>query len=246
MRGELSSQLTSPGSSGTFYLLLQLTDSALPIGAYSHSWGLEAAVQAGQLRDRAGVQQYLLGVLHMGLAPTEGRACAFAHRLSRLGSESGVEKLQQQLQATRWAAEPRQASLDLGKRLAQLAERTWGISVPKAEGDPLHHSVVFGWICAQAGIGLEDTLRAFLFSSLTGLVSAAVRLVPLGHTEGQSLLAQLYEPIEAVVHQEILPVVKRAERPNLSPSWPALGSFTLLQERDCQVHQQLYSRLFQS
>jgi urease accessory protein len=106
--------------------------------------------------------------------------------------------------------------------------------------------VVFGWICAQAGIGLEDTLRAFLFSSLTGLVSAAVRLVPLGHTEGQSLLAQLYEPIEAVVHQEILPVVKRAERPNLSPSWPALGSFTLLQERDCQVHQQLYSRLFQS
>jgi len=153
-----------------------------------------------------------------------------------------VEKLQQHLQATRWAAEPRRASLDLGKRLAQLAERTWGISVPQAAGEPWHHPLAFGWICAQAGIGLEDTLRAFLFASLTGWVSAAVRLVPLGHTEGQSLLAQLYEPIETVVQQEILPVIRRDPPLN----WPALSSFAPLNERDCQAHQQLYSRLFQS
>ncbi len=242
MRGESSSQVTSQGPGSAFYFLLQLTDSALPIGAYSHSWGLEAAVQAGRLRDRAGVQQYLLGVLHRSLAPLEGRACGLAHRLVQVGSPSGVEKLQQHLQATRWAAEPRRASLDLGKRLAQLAERTWGISVPKVEGDPLHHPLAFGWICAQAGIGLEDTLRAFLFASLTGWVSAAVRLVPLGHTEGQSLLAQLYEPIETVVQQEILPVIRRDPPLN----WPALSSFAPLNERDCQAHQQLYSRLFQS
>ena len=242
MRGEPFSQLASRGSSSALYFLLQLTDSALPIGAYCHSWGLETAVQAGQLRDRVGVQQYLLGVLHMSLAPTEGRACALAHRLAQAGSPSGVEKLQRQLQATRWAAEPRQASLDLGKRLAQLAERTWGISVPQAVGEPWHHPLAFGWICAQAGIGLEDTLRAFLFASLTGWVSAAVRLVPLGHTEGQSLLAQLYEPIETVVQQEILPVIRRDPPLN----WPALSSFAPLNERDCQAHQQLYSRLFQS
>ncbi len=246
MPAQPTSQPVSLRFSGAFYLLLQLTDSALPIGSYSHSWGLEAAVQAGHLRDRAGVQQYLLGILYMSLAPFEGRACALAYRLAQSGSQSGVQELHRHLQATRWAAEPRQASLDLGKRLAQLAERTWGIPVPKPEGEPLHHPLVFGWICAQAGIGLEDTLRAFLFSSLTGWVSAAVRLVPLGHTEGQSLLAQLHKPIESALQQEILPIAKQIERPKIPLDYPALSSFTPLQERDCQAHQQLYSRLFQS
>ncbi|MEN9225742.1 MAG: urease accessory UreF family protein [Thermostichus sp. HHBFW_bins_43] len=228
------------GASGAFYLLLQLTDSALPIGAYSHSWGLETAVQAGWLRDRAEVQQYLLGVLHMSLAPFEGRACGLAYRLAQSGSPLGLRELHQHMQATRWAAEPRQASLDLGKRLAQLAGRTWGIPVPNPDGEPLHHPLVFGWIGAHGGMGLEDTLRAYLFSSLTGWVSAAVRLVPLGHTEGQSLLAQLHAPIEAALQQEILPKMGDPF------SSPALASFAPLQERDAQAHQQLYSRLFQS
>ncbi|MEN9203076.1 MAG: urease accessory UreF family protein [Thermostichus sp. DG_1_6_bins_120] len=219
---------------GTFYLLLQLTDSALPIGAYSHSWGLEAAVQAGRLRSRAAVQQYLLGVLHLSLAPCEGKACGLAYLRAQQGSPTELRDVQAQLEAMRWAAEPRQASLDLGKRLAQLAERTWGIPPPTPAG--LHHCLVFGWVCAAANLTLEDTLRAYLFSALSGWVSAAVRLVPLGHSDGQALLASLYEPIEQVLQQEILP--------NLDP--PLLSNFAPLQERDCQVHQRLYSRLFQS
>ncbi|MFQ3613288.1 MAG: urease accessory UreF family protein [Cyanobacteriota bacterium] len=226
-------------SSGAFYLLLQLTDSALPIGAYSHSWGMETAVQAGHLRDRAGVLQYLLGVLHLSLAPGEGKACGLAYLRAQEESAAELRDLQAQLNATRWATEPRQASLDLGKRLAQLAERTWGIPPPTHAGEGLHHCLVFGWVCAAAGVGLEEALRAYLFSALVGWVSAAVRLVPLGHSDGQAILASLYEPIERVLQREILP--------NLNPELGSqLGGFAPLQERDCQAHQQLYSRLFQS
>lgn len=235
----MPSKPTSFRSSGAFYLLLQLTDSALPIGAYSHSWGIETAVQAGYLRERAGLQQYLLGVLHLSLAPGEGKACGLAYLRAQKGSAAELRDLQAQLKATRWATEPRQASLDLGKRLAQLAERTWGIQPPTHAGEELHHCLVFGWVCAAAGVGLEDTLRAYLFSTLAGWVSAAVRLIPLGHSEGQAVLASLYEPIEQVLQREILP--------NLNSGLGSrLGGFAPLQERDCQAHQQLYSRLFQS
>jgi urease accessory protein len=221
--------------------LLQLTDSSLPIGSYSHSWGLETAVQDNRLQTAEQVKEYLLGLLHFTLAPQEAGACGLAHRYSQIPDPAALAALQQRLNAARWAEEPRRASLDLGKRLQQLAAKTWQLSCPVAAGRSaeagLHHCLVFGWICGQGGVSRQETIKAYLFTSLTGLVSAAVRLVPLGHTEGQQILATLHTAV-----LQVLPLCD-AEDPTAEGG---ISSFAPLQERDCQRHQQLYSRLFQS
>jgi urease accessory protein len=79
------------------------------------------------------------------------------------------------------------------------------------------------------------TVRAYLLGAATNLVSAAVRLVPLGHTQGQQAIACLHAEIEAVLPRCLL-----------ATDLTAIASFALLQERDCQRHRHLYTRLFQS
>lgn len=217
-------------------LLLQLSDSALPIGAFSHSWGLETAIQAERLQTATQVSAYLQGILTTAIAPLEGRACVLAHRCGVSRQDRLFWQLHHRLSATRWAPEPRQASLALGHRLAQLSPQVWGIQCPEPM-DPStspgpHHCLAFGWIAAQGGLGQRETVQAYLFSTITGLVSAVVRLVPLGHTQGQQILAQMQMPILEQV-------------PRCLGSDPLAG-FAPLQERDCQAHRQLYSRLFQS
>ena len=213
--------------------LLQLADSALPIGSYSHSWGLETAVQDASLTTAAQLVDRLRGLLHQAIAPQEGAACVLAHRYYRQDNSTAFIQLQLELTATRWSSEPLKASLDLGLRLNRWAQTTWGLACP--ETNAIHHCAAFGWLCAAAGLSEKDTVRAYLLGAIGNLVSAAVRLVPLGHSQGQQVLAQLHEEIAIVIPQCI-----KVSGPEY------LQAFAPLQERDCQVHRTLYSRLFQS
>ncbi|MEM9567316.1 MAG: urease accessory UreF family protein [Cyanobacteria bacterium P01_E01_bin.34] len=219
--------------------LLQLSDSALPIGSYSHSWGLETAVQADRLRSATQVAEYLKGLLCQAIAPQEGSACVLAHRYGCDANSAGFQALQLELTAARWATEPLNASLQLGNRLTRWARSTWGLSCPESDSatstGSLHHCAVYGWLCAQAGLTEVETVRAYLLGSLTSLVSAAVRLVPLGHSQGQQVLATMHGEIAIVI-----PICLAVESPD------SLHSFAPVLERDCQAHRTLYSRLFQS
>ena len=228
--------------------LLQVSDSALPIGSYSHSWGLETAVQQNRLTSATEVNHYVTGLLHQAIAPQEGMACLFAHRYSTSNNTSGFLQLQLDSTAARWASEPLRASLELGHRLNRWAQSTWKLSCPSPNiGQEsfvseipsndlyLHHCAAFGWLCGLAGVGEAETVRAYLLGSVTNLVSAAVRLVPLGHSEGQQILAALHPEIATAI-----PDILSGQSPN------QLQAFAPLLERDCQTHRSLYSRLFQS
>ncbi len=206
--------------------LLQLCDSAFPIGSYSHSWGLETWIQRGQLSNAAQVEEAIQVLLKTSIAPQDGAVCALAHR--HCDDIAVLKQIDSLLTASRWPVELSKASQSLGARLRDL------FPAHPFPLDSTHHCLVFGWLTARLGIPLADAVQAYLYSAVNSLVSASVRLVPLGHTQGQKILFALHPDIE-----KLLPGCVGAQQEEI-------GSFALMHEWASDEHQRLYSRLFQS
>jgi len=227
-----------PGS--VLLTLIHLSDSALPIGGFSHSWGLETWCQSGLLANSDSVFACVRELLRMSVAPQDGRACALAHQFAQQNDLSNFSTLNAHLTASRWTDEPREASLKLGARFLKLSAASSIVSnLNGLDLARIHHCAAFGWVCAIAGVSAADAVAAYLYTSCMAMVSASVRLIPLGQTEGQVVLARLRVEVENVVDQCLFGRNGALELDDIS-------SFAPMHEQACVEHQSLYSRLFQS
>ncbi len=123
----------------------------------------------------------------------------------------------------------------MGKRLLRLASAT-GMLPVEQECFPsdVHHCAAFGWVASATANPVADTVSAFLYSSCASLVSASVRLIPLGQTDGQKTLSELRPYIEVI------------SADCLQRDLAQVGAFAPLHEWASVNHETLYSRLFQS
>jgi urease accessory protein len=180
--------------------MLQVADSALPIGATAHSFGLETLVAEGVLtvdRLEAYFGDYLqeAGVL-------EATFCRAAHQLffpttGEFPLSRWLE-LNQRLSALKPAREVRAGSSALGRRLLQLAIglNDWpsikiALSAAQDHDTDLHHCTAFGLVGAALGLTDQTTALAYLHQSLAGLISACQRLLPLGQSQAGRILWDL-------------------------------------------------------
>jgi urease accessory protein len=185
--------------------LCQLTDSAFPIGAFAHSFGLESYVARGLVHSAMGLEEFISNTLLHALAPSDGVACVAVYRAED-GWEEVVRELAQRLTAMKTVREFRQASRALGIRLLRMATQI--LALPRAarylaaiEAKTLdgHLSLAYGAVCRDLEWPLPPALAAWFRQSCAALVSVGARLIPLGQTEGQALLARLGTPVlEAV------------------------------------------------
>jgi urease accessory protein len=168
-----------------FLQLLHLADSALPVGAAAHSFGLEGLVaendlEAGDLFDF--FQVYL---------EEAGRVEAvFVYAGYDASSPRQWQWLNEWMSAMKPARETRAASLRLGKRLAGLAAEAFAIP-SQYTTDPVHFSLIFGHVGRRIGSTRDEVAAAYLHQSLAGLISACQRLLPLGQSDAATLLWQL-------------------------------------------------------
>lgn len=224
--------------------LLQLSDSALPIGGYTHSWGLEAAIATGHARDAASLERWVRAWLFHALGPLEGVILATSCRAA--ASEDWKTLAQANGILTASVAPPsiRAASREMGEQLLGLAS-TWVWSrdgVTRFESAApdgrdwrrWNHAVVFGALGAIAGGSPHETLLAYFHQAVVGLIGAGVRAIPVGHTHGQQILAYLHEEIVDLAATLV-------DRP-----LDAAGTGCPYYEVLCDEQTRLYSRLFRS
>lgn len=228
--------MTESSSIESQLTLLQLADSAIPIGGYSHSWGLETWIQNEVITDACTAREAIFQLLSRSIATQDGIACGIAHRFCLGGQPERMHDLNQLLTASKWSKEIFQASIRMGHRLLKLALETNLVSSLRSldSAREYHHSIVFGWLAACADASELSTLSAYLQSSSNGLISACVRLIPLGHTDGQRITVAM-RPL----------IVKLAQQCSQKQQ-DDISSFIPMHEAATLAHETLYSRLFQS
>jgi len=216
--------------------LLWLASPALPVGGFSYSEGLEAAVDAGIVHDEASAGDWLLNQLELVQARAELPVAAAAHAAAQALDGARLAALNAWVLQTRETAESLQQAQQMGRSLLAWMQ---GL-MPEAPALPLLKAlkpapswpVVMGAAAASRGAALEPALQAIAFGWAENLMQAAVRCVPLGQTSGQRLLARLVQAIP----QAVAAALAAPEPMAFAPLLGVLGA----------RHETQYSRLFRS
>ena len=212
-----------------------------PIGAYSYSHGIEWAVEAGQVRDRDSLVEWLEADLRYGSGRNEAILLREAWRYTADPSRKKLLRVAELASALRGTAElALESSQQAAACLATLREvwpdraLDWLAQALSEHKIQPALSVVLGVGAARQGIPTRLVLSAFLQSYVANLVSAGVRLIPLGQTDGQLAIAQL--------EHTVLTASGEAEEATIDD----LGSAAVMVDLASMLHETQYTRLFRS
>lgn len=223
--------------------LMWLASPALPVGGFSYSEGLEAAVDAGIVTTGEQVADWLHGQLWLSQARGDLAVLAQAIPAWRSGDLARACELNGWVLRTRDTAELRQQTQQMGRSLLEWLRQlpAWpGMSeavqshILAMQPWPPTWPVAFALAAAQTAAPVRDCLLAGAFGWAENMVQAAIKAVPLGQTAGQRILARLVQAIPAAVdHALHLP---DDQRQAFTPMLAILSA----------QHETQYSRLFRS
>ena len=226
-------------ASDPLYRLLAWLSPAYPVGAFSYSHGVETAVEEGLIKDRASLVGWLDSVLRRGTGAVDGALFAAGWRAASAGDWPSFDAVAERAAAWRGTAEMALESRQQGGSFLSITRTAW----PHQALDEAHRRlegelalpVAVALAAAVHGIALEQALTGYLQSFTANLISAALRAVPLGQTDGQVALAAL----ESAVHDTAQAAVAVESLDDVGTATPLLDWCSLR-------HEIQYTRLFRS
>jgi urease accessory protein len=201
--------------------LLQLASPTLPVGAYSYSQGLEAAIEAGYVSNEESARLWIADVLELSMAPMEAQVL-------RAQIANPTQERNDFFVATRETAELRAETLQMGQALSRLLGE---LRITVSIHDPAYPTA-YAIAARHWEIEPGEALVAYLWSWLENQVMAAVKAVPLGQTSGQRILLELGSRLQGLAETRL----PESSWRNFAPALAYLSS----------RHETQYSRLFRS
>ena len=221
------------------YRLLAWLSPAYPIGAFSYSHGIETAVEEGLVKDRASLVAWLESVLLGGTGAVDGALFAAAWRAAEARDWTGFDAVAERAAAWRGTSEMALESRQQGGSFLSITRTAWPHEALDAAHQRLRGElglpVAVALAAAVHGIALEQALGGYLHAFTANLISAALRTVPLGQSDGQLALAGLERAVNAA-----------AERAMVAHSLDDVGTSTPLLDWCSLKHETQYTRLFRS
>jgi urease accessory protein len=220
------------------YRLMTWLSPSFPVGAFSYSSGLEWAVEAGDIVDAASLGDWLAAMLADGSGFCDAVFLAQSHRATLVGDDSNLREVAELAAAFVPSRERHLETLAQGRAFIDIARAAWNAdgfdrSVACC-GGAIVYPVAVGLVSAAHTIPLPLTLHAFLHALASNWISAGARLVPLGQTDSQRVLAALEVVVEATAVRAC------------AASLDDLGSATFRADLASLRHETQYTRLFRS
>lgn len=233
-----SEPVSAVADHAALFRLMTWFSPSFPVGAFSYSSGIEWAVEAGDVTDAKTLQDWLSCMLSDGAGFCDAVFLAHAYRNSLEGAQPALSDVAELAAAFVPSRERHLETMSQGRAFIEIARQTW----PCAALDRLlglgltdiAYPVAIGVVSAGHAAPLESTMHAFLHALTANWISAGVRLIPLGQTDGQRVLAGL----ETAIRQTAC----RA----LQASLDELGSATFRADIAGMRHEAQYTRLFRS
>lgn len=218
------------------YQLMSWLSPSYPVGAYTYSHGIEYAVDAGWVETAGDTKEWVTHIVTDGDGHTDAVLLAHAYRAA--DDETALAELLEFANAFIPTKELAMESTNQGGAFLDITEQAWPCGaldrLRKVADGPVPYPIGVGVSAAGQIVPLKETAHAYLHAFAANMVSAAVRLIPLGQTDGQLITASL---------ATIIPkVVKSALETGLDD----LATNTFLADIGSMKHETQYTRLFRS
>src|SRR5436189_3721385 len=225
-------------NSAALYRLMAWLSPSYPVGAFSYSSGIEWAVEAGDIKDADTLRRWLAVVIGEGGGCCDAVFFVHAHRSLADTDDRALRAVAELAAAFAPSKERHLETTAQGAAFIEATRAAWSCPaldrLAAAWTGPLAYPVAVGVAAAGHGIALEPALHAFLHAVTGNLLSAGVRLVPLGQSDGQRVLAALEPVVEAT-----------AKRALITPLGD-VGSAAFRADLASLLHETQYTRLFRS
>ena len=220
--------------------LLHISGANFPIGGFSHSFGLETYVTEKTITDGAGFCEFVKSMLYTTVSDCDGPAMCLAYNSTLDGDVDSLMHLDDFFTSLKLSRESRDAQTKMGRAFIRLAlsmypeDEFLSTFQRMSKKSNVNYPVVFGAVCARIGIDLYTATTAFVNNAVNSAVQAGIKLVPLGSTESQQIIVDLY------------PHILDAINASMDRTIDELGSFSPGLDLASMRHERLYTRLYMS
>jgi len=220
------------------YRLMTWLSPSFPVGAFSYSSGIEWAVEAGDITDAARLRDWLAAMLAEGSGFCDAVFLAQAHRAASARDHESLRGIAELAAAFVPSRERLLETSTQGRAFIDIARSAWACDglepMVAACNGMIVYPLAVGLVSAAHAVPLQPAMHAFLHALVSNWISAGARLVPLGQTDSQRILASL--------EADVVSTAKRA----LEASVDDLGSATFRADLASLRHETQYTRLFRS